>query len=37
MDVPIYEYQGHFIWGMTGRTVRWLLTHLNRLEEQLGE
>ena len=25
MDVPIYEYEGHFIWGMTARTVRWLL------------
>ena len=32
MDVPIYEYQGHFIWGMTGRTVRWLLNHLRSLE-----
>ena len=23
MDVPIYEYEGHFIWGMTARTGRW--------------
>lgn len=33
MNVPIYEYQGHFIWGMTGRTVRWLLGHLRKLQE----
>ncbi len=33
MDVPIYVYQGHVIWGMTGRTVRWLLGHLRRMEE----
>ena len=32
MDVPIYTYQGRFIWGMTGRTVRWLLGHLRQLE-----
>lgn len=25
MDVPVYEYGGHRVWGMTGRTVRWLL------------
>ncbi|MEG2001436.1 MAG: CoA pyrophosphatase [Evtepia sp.] len=25
MTVPIYKYQGHIIWGMTGRTVRRLL------------
>lgn len=25
MDVPVYEYQGHRVWGLTGRTVRWLL------------
>ena len=37
MDVPIYEYEGHFIWGMTGRTVRWLIQHLHALQEQLGE
>lgn len=34
MDVPIYEYQGHFIWGMTARTVRWLLNHLRTMEGQ---
>lgn len=28
LDVPIYEYQGRVIWGMTGRTVRWLVQHL---------
>ena len=33
MDVPIYEYQGHFIWGMTARTVRWLLRQLQLMEE----
>lgn len=32
MDVPIYEYQGHFIWGMTARTVRWLLRELRAME-----
>ena len=32
MEVPIYEYEGHYIWGMTGRTVRWLLGHLRQLE-----
>ncbi len=32
MDVPIYEYQGHYIWGMTGRTVRWLLDRLRAME-----
>lgn len=34
MDVPIYEYQGHFIWGMTARTVRWLLRELRAMEGQ---
>lgn len=37
MDVPIYEYEGHFIWGMTGRTVRWLLGELRKLEDRQGE
>ena len=32
MDVPIYEYEGHFIWGMTARTVRWLLRELRAME-----
>ena len=32
MDVPIYEYQGHYIWGMTARTVRWLLHQLRTME-----
>ena len=32
MDVPIYEYQGHYIWGMTARTVRWLLNQLRTME-----
>ena len=32
LDVPIYEYEGRVIWGMTGRTVRWLV---QRLEEGL--
>ena len=31
MDVPIYEYEGHFIWGMTGRMVRWLLQQLRAM------
>lgn len=34
MDVPIYEYQGHFIWGMTARTVRWLLGHLRTMGQE---
>ena len=32
MDVPIYEYEGHFIWGMTGRMVRWLLGQLRAMD-----
>lgn len=31
MDVPIYEYEGHFIWGMTGRMVRWLVQKLKEM------
>ena len=31
MDVPVYEYEGHFIWGMTGRMVRWLLAQLRAM------
>ena len=27
-----YEYEGHFIWGMTARTVRWLLRELRAME-----
>lgn len=34
MNVPIYEYQGHFIWGMTGRMVRWFLQQLRQMEQQ---
>ena len=33
MDVPIYEVDGHVIWGMTGRTVRWLMNELGQLAE----
>lgn len=33
MDVPIYEYEGHFIWGMTGRMVRWFLQKLDEMEQ----
>lgn len=32
LEVPIYEYEGHFIWGMTARTVRWLLGELETME-----
>ena len=32
MDVPIYEYEGHFIWGMTGRMVRWLVHRLKEMD-----
>lgn len=32
MDVPIYEYQGRFIWGMTGRMVRWLVQQLRAMD-----
>ncbi len=28
VEVPIYEYQGHKIWGLTARTVRWLLRYM---------
>lgn len=31
VDVSSYEFEGHKIWGLTGRTVRWLL---QRLEEE---
>ena len=34
MEVPIYEYEGHHIWGMTARTTRWLLRELDKLEEE---
>lgn len=37
MNVPIYEYQGHFIWGMTGRMVRWFLQQLRQMEQQEGK
>ena len=37
MDVPIYEYQGHYIWGMTARTVRWLLNQLRTMEALPGK
>jgi 8-oxo-dGTP pyrophosphatase MutT (NUDIX family) len=30
MEVPIYTYEGHAIWGMTGRTVRWLLREIRK-------
>lgn len=30
MDVPVYEYQGHRVWGLTGRAVRWLLQMLEQ-------
>ena len=33
MEVPIYEYEGHFIWGMTGRMVRWLVQKLREMNE----
>lgn len=33
MDVPIYEYEGHFIWGMTGRMVRWLIAQIRAMGE----
>ncbi len=33
MEVPIYEYEGHFIWGMTGRMVRWLVQKLKEMNE----
>lgn len=34
MDVPIYEYDGHFIWGMTARTVRWLLREIRAMLQE---
>lgn len=37
MDVPIYEYEGHFIWGLTGRMTRWLLDHLRAMAETWEE
>ena len=24
-EIPIYEYEGHVVWGLTARTVRWLV------------
>ncbi|WP_320611495.1 CoA pyrophosphatase [Evtepia sp.] len=33
MDVPIYQYEGHTIWGMTGRMVRWLVKELRTMQE----
>jgi hypothetical protein len=34
MEVPIYTYEGHAIWGMTGRTVRWLLREIKKSQEE---
>ena len=34
MDIPIYEYEGHIIWGLTGRMTRWFLDHLRKLAEE---
>lgn len=31
VEVPIYEYEGHKIWGLTARTVRWLLDYMERM------
>ena len=25
VDIPVYEYEGHQVWGLTGRLLRWLL------------
>ena len=36
LDVPVYEYEGHFIWGLTGRMTRWLLGHLRRMAQGEG-
>ena len=33
MDIPIYEYEGHVIWGLTGRMTRWLLDQLRAMGE----
>lgn len=30
VDVPVYEYEGHQIWGLTARTVRWLLEQMEQ-------
>ena len=32
MDVPVYEYEGHYIWGLTARTVRGLLQELDKMD-----
>lgn len=34
MDVPIYAYEGHTIWGMTGRMVRWLVQQIKAMGEK---
>jgi len=34
MDIPIYEYEGHIIWGLTGRMTRWFLDHLRKAGEE---
>ncbi|MDO4552201.1 MAG: CoA pyrophosphatase [Bacillota bacterium] len=33
-SVPIYEYEGHVIWGLTGHIVRWLVTYMARTEKR---
>lgn len=36
MEVPLYHYEGHWIWGMTARTTRWFLRELDKLERETG-
>lgn len=31
MEIPVYDYEGHIIWGMTGRMVRWFVRELKGL------
>lgn len=34
MEVPIYEYEGHAIWGLTARLVRWFLSQLKCMQQE---
>lgn len=33
LEVPIYQYGSHSIWGLTGRIVLWMMRHLDQTEK----
>lgn len=33
-DIPIYRYEDHVIWGMTGRIVKWFVEEMEKAGEQ---